>query len=393
MKKIGIITLYHNNDNYGGIAQAYALNKYIQNQGYDSELISYKRSGVHIPNLKERIKKEGVVSVVRSKLEMLPDKLYFKFTTKYATKKYGAELESKILLRKEAFLRSRELANHSEVYTENTIQECVGKYDLYISGSDQIWKPGVLQPPYVFEFLPEKYKRISYASSITVTEYPEEYGEYMKKYLSLYEWISVREKSAKSYLEALLQRTVDVVVDPTMLLDEEEWGKITKERIIKERYLFAYLLGADPDQRRRITAYANKHNLKIVTLPHVEGKLRSTDIGFGDYQMYDVDLSDFFSLIKYADLVCTDSFHAVVFSNIFETDFLAFDRIILSKKANMNSRMDTLLGMLGQSNKFIRKKTPITDNNLVPIDFVKAKEELRKNVERSKTLLNSALSD
>lgn len=55
MKKIGIITLYYNNDNYGGIAQSYALNRYIEKLGFDSELISYKRSPVHIPNLRERM--------------------------------------------------------------------------------------------------------------------------------------------------------------------------------------------------------------------------------------------------------------------------------------------------------------------------------------------------
>lgn len=393
MKKIGIITLYYNNDNYGGIAQAYALNKYIENLGYDSEVISYKRTPVHIPGVRERIKKEGLFSVICSKMEMLPEKLILKISTKYVVKKYGSDLEKKISQRKDAFKRSRELVRHSKVYTEDTIQNCIGAYDCYVSGSDQIWKPGVLQSPYVFEFLPDEYKRISYASSITVTDYPSQYGDYMKKNLAHYMWISVRENSAKTYLENLLHRSVDVVVDPTMLLDKNEWENITGERVIKEHYLFAYLLGEDHKQRKQITQYAKERNIKIVTLPHVEGKVRAADIGFGDRQLYDIDLSAFLSLIKYADCVCTDSFHAVVFSNIFETDFFVFERVILSKKANMNSRLDTLLDMLGEKNKMIYKNKAITNANLQPTDFIDAKERLREKVDQSKLLLNKALLD
>ena len=391
MKKIGIITLYYNNDNYGGIAQSYALNRYIEKLGFDSELISYKRSPVHIPNLRERIKKEGFFAVIRSKLELFPSKLYLKISTKYAVNKYGSELESKLNIRRAAFQRSRELPKHSEVYTEETISGCIGKYDCYVSGSDQIWKPGVLQPPYVFEFLPIEYKRISYASSITVTDYPLQYGDYMKKCLAQYSWISVRETSAKNYLEKLLDKSVDVVVDPTLLLDEDEWNNLANERIVEDHYMFVYLLGEDHKQRKLITQYAKDRNLRIVTLPHVEGKVRAADIGFGNVQLYDVDLASFLSLIKYADCVCTDSFHAVVFSNIFKTDFLAFERVVLSKKVNMNSRMDTLLKMLGESNKFVYKNSIITDINKKPADFTSANEKLKINVDKSRMLLNKAL--
>ena len=192
-------------------------------------------------------------------------------------------------------------------------------------------------------------------------------------------------------MENLLHRPVDVVVDPTMLLDKNEWGNITSDRIIKEHYLFAYLLGEDRKQRKQITQYAKERKIKIVTLPHVEGKVRAADIGFGDYQLYDIDLPAFLSLIKYADFVCTDSFHAVVFSNIFETNFLVFERVILSKKANMNSRLDTLLDMLGEKNKMIYKNKAITNTNLQPTDFINAKEKLRKKADQSKHLLNNAL--
>ena len=392
MKKIGIITLYYNNDNYGGIAQAYALNKYIQKLGMESELISYKRSPVKTLSIKERIKNEGFFSFFRTKFEMLPSKLKLKVATKYAVFRYQRFLQEQILLRKKAFARSREIIPHSKVLTENTIKECIGKYDIYISGSDQIWKPGVLQPPYVFEFLPREYKRISYASSITVTSFPYGYGDYMKKNLSLYSWISVRENSSKDYLESILHRKVDVVVDPTLLLSRAEWEDITSDRIINERYMFVYLLGEDSKQRKSISKYAKSKNLKIVTLPHVEGKIRAADIKFGDYHLYDVDLSHFFSLIKYAEIVCTDSFHATVFSNIFEVQFWVFERIVLSKKANMNSRMDTLLGALKEGDRYVKNLQQFNPEFAQDIDFQEKKKLLNNLVVCSAAQLENALS-
>lgn len=390
-KKAGIITLYYNNDNYGGIAQAYALNKYLEKIGWESELISYERTPVHRENLMQRIKKKGVANIFKDKIDHLPQKIYIKASNKYIKYVYKDKLQNKINLRKKAFARSRELIPHSQVYTEQTIDSCIGNYDIYISGSDQIWKPGVIQSPFVFKFLPKKYKRISYASSIAVTDYPEEYSSFLKKALSVYSWISVREQSSKIYLENLLRRNIDVVVDPTLLLDEMEWETITNKRMINEKYIFAYFLGEDPKQRKIVTNYAKNNNLKIVAFPHITGKIRAVDLHFGDYQLYDVDLSGFLSLIKYADLVWTDSFHAVVFSNIYETNFFVFERFTISKKTNMNSRIYTLLDMFNEKDQLIHPNKKNEHNYNDHVDFITRKEMIRTNIQKSKILLNKAL--
>lgn len=390
MKKAGIITLYYKNDNYGGIAQAYALNEYIRQQGIDSELISYKRSPVHIMGTKERIAKYGLLKVVKEKSENLPQKIYYRAINKKAQNKYGKELYEKVIARKAAFEDSREKIPHSEVVTEDTILEKIGnKYDYYISGSDQIWKPGVVQLPYLYSFLDDSKNRFSYASSITVTELPEEYEILMKNNLDKYKWISVREQSSKKYLEAVLKRNVDVVVDPTLLLTEKDWNCITAKRQVADHYLFAYFLGDNFKQRKKVEEFARTKNLKIVTLPHVEGKIRASDIGFGDVELYDVDLSRFLSLIKYADYVCTDSFHAVVFSNIYETNFSVFERVVFSKKSNMNSRLETLLESLDERDHFVGKYGKTMKDQQIDFQYTKAK--LRPQVKKSQDLLKRAL--
>ena len=153
--------------------------------------------------------------------------------------------------------------------------------------------------------------------------------------------------------------------------------------------MFAYFLGDNRIQRKRVQEFAKQNNLKIVTLPHVEGKVRASDIGFGDIELYDIDLAKFFSLIKYAEYVCTDSFHAVVFSNIFETNFYVFERIVFSKRHNMNSRIETLLTSFGEENCFVGKYNHLKKQS---IDFSQVKNKAKPQIERSKELLKKTFN-
>ena len=123
--------------------------------------------------------------------------------------------------------------------------------------------------------------------------------------------------------------------------------------------------------------------MKIVTLPHVEGKVRASDIGFGDIELYDIDLAKFFSLIKYAEYVCTDSFHAVVFSNIFETNFYVFERIVFSKRHNMNSRIETLLTSFGEENCFVGKYNHLKNKIAKGYTFIHEGKASNRKIERA----------
>ena len=134
MKKVGIISLYYNSKNYGGLLQAYALDKYISELGYDSELISYKRENIkplYLPPQQtkmQKLVKMGIAEVVW--------RVYSKIVTRFFAKRYSECLN----LRTEKVSEFREKSiRHSKVYTEETISECKKEYDIFISGSDQIW--------------------------------------------------------------------------------------------------------------------------------------------------------------------------------------------------------------------------------------------------------------
>lgn len=387
MHRVGILTLYYKNDNYGGIAQAYALQKYVEILGYDSSVICYRRTTSPMFDGN----KIGSIQYMYSIVYKFPEKLKLKIKNFLARRQYYDKLINNIEIRKKAFERSRLCVKHTEiVYTDETIEDLESQFDCFVSGSDQIWKPIVVRPAYVCGFVPKNKKKISYASSIAATSYPKDYSEFMKNSLKDYDWISVREDEAKKFLCNILDKNIDVVVDPTLLLPFGLWNTMASERLIKDKYIFVYLLGQSEKQRIKIKEYAKHKRMQIVTLPHVEGKVRACDIDFGDIQLYDVTLNDFFSLIKNSEKVITDSFHAVVFSLVFKRDFFVYARESFKLGGSMVSRLNTLLGSIGLQQQLVDVKTDLNSINK-SINYNKVYAELAPLIEKSQNLLKNAL--
>ena len=387
-KDVGIITLYYGNNNYGGLAQSYALYKAVTMLGCDVELISYKRTmQVAAPvsaSLLEKIKRNSISGLCDRYYRKAKDKIERKLEQNCADqlKKRGEMLE-----------KFREWIPHSTVYTKETIGQCRERYGTFISGSDQIWKPGVADEAFLFSFLdgqPDKHI-ISYASSVAVQEFPDGYLDFMKTELKKYAHISVRESVTAKTFSELLGRKVVRVTDPTLLLSREEWEEVTAERQVEEPYVFCYLLGNDKKQRRKAERIAKEQKKLLVTIPHIKNgnsfHFRMEDKDFGDRQLFEVGMEEFFSLIKYADMVITDSFHATVFSTVFERPFWVFERTAKTKKTEMNSRIHEFTQMLGLEERIMKEEKDYTKE----VDYKKAKELIKPYIELSRNYLKNSL--
>ena len=181
-------------------------------------------------------------------------------------------------------------------------------------------------------------------------------------------------------LKDLVTQPVYVSMDPTLLLSREDWDGICGNACITQPYLFCYFLGDSKLQRSLAKEYAEKHHLKIVTLPYLTENYRPCDKYFGDEQLYDVSPADFILLIKNAEAIFTDSFHATVFSMIYEKNFVVFDRAIGS---SMGSRLRGLLESVGLQERFCdtAEKNTIECISSLPgihYDRVNAKIEILK---------------
>lgn len=373
--------------NYGGILQAYALTRYLAKRGCAGEIIRYDYSS----------SKKETTALERWKNASFPEKAAKLFRRlknipiRLAKKTGGRFNQRNFTLRDKAFAEfHRTHMRYSEkIASWKTIGGCVRDYDLFITGSDQVWNQGWINGVFLLDFVPPGKAKLSYAASIAQDEIPDEQRAMLRASLKGYRAVSVREQKA---VEQLRDMHIDseLVLDPTLLLTRDEWNSLCSSRRIDGDYIFCYFLGTFPAMRKLASKFAGKHHLKIATLPHILGECRHCDLKFGDYKLYDVSPADFLSLIRYAKYVFTDSFHGCVFSFLYQKQFFAFERIDPCC-FGMSSRMDTLMKIFHTEPHFCntKEKTSLRYLESVPeIRYADAPQTLREMKKRSMDFLD-----
>ncbi|MDY3929415.1 MAG: polysaccharide pyruvyl transferase family protein [Clostridia bacterium] len=366
--KIGIITHYYKSKNYGGNLQAYALCKVLHKLGYQAEQISFFRT----KNIKCKI------SDFYHNINILKNLSVYR----------SLKLRAKAII-----TFNLNSIPHSKVYTEKNIVNSVNDYDAFITGSDQVWHPSAYCPAYLLDFVPSFKTKISYAASVAANVLPDEVKKKFKESFETFNAISVREESSVNLLKDITSCDVAVTLDPTLLLTKDEWIDISEKHSMKEKYVFCFFLGNDIKSRKLAFEFSKKHNLKIVTLPHLLGSVRNCDINFGDYLLYDVSPGMFLSLIKDAEYVFTDSFHASVFSLIFEKEFFVFYR---NGFKSMETRIYSLVDIFEVEEHFCndeRKATMEYIESLSPIEYNKSFEKYEYMKSFSIQYLHNSLID
>ena len=387
--KIGIVTIYHKNKNYGANLQAYALCAAIKklDASYDVEQISYVNAS---PKL--LIWKMSPLQFVKKGIRFVwyrTGRRLIRYLASLKDRKYRAPLAA----RTAAILDfNQNKIPHSKLYTAGTISGAADEYDVFITGSDQVWNPMWYNPAYRLDFVPEGRAKLSYAASISRDSLADEEQEIFRRSLADYTGISVREEKAIELLSPLVSQEVEWVLDPTLLLSREEWDTVATERLIPERYLFCYFLGEGTAERELATAYAEAHGLALVTLPFLHGVPRDCDRGFGEKQLYEISPADFVSLVKHAECVFTDSFHATLFSGIYGRQYVAFERSLGGQ--SMGSRLRSLLSLYETEERFCdtpERATLAYIEALPPIDYSRPLVRLGEMKERSLAFLTRNL--
>ena len=346
--KVGIITHYYNSHNYGGLLQAYALCEILCDNGINAEQICFRFNGES--NYCENHK---VLSI------LLNPKAIIRYIFRSIQNRSVIKIQRKRSIRKKKYKDFELSIPHSKtVYDKDDVENANQEYDIFITGSDQIWNLDWFTEAFFLTFVSKNNKKMAYGASIGHSKLSEAQKEVYQKYLSDFDKISVRESSAKTLLEGVLDNkdiSVECVVDPTLLLSREQWDKITSKRIIKRNYVLCYLFGNDERSRVLAERYAELNGLMVVTIPHLLDypEITSSDIGFGDRQLFDISPSDFISLIKYSACVFTNSFHACVFSRLYSVPFFVFDRI---ESKDMNVRINSFCTLFDCFNSYIDTK-------------------------------------
>lgn len=327
---IGILT-YHSGFNYGACLQAYALQNTLKKMGYKSEIINFEKDDFvasremfcrHPRRMKEIIKNVSRMPYWTSlhKREELFNR--FTFDVLHSTPRYRTEQEVK---------------DHAK------------EYDCIICGSDQIWNlskkhDAPAANPIFFLNFPKEQRRVAYAASFAkwVSEAPKHENEFMP-WLKQFDAISVREQSGVNYLKSV-GIDCEITLDPTVLLDSEDYDAICKERLISEKYILMFGWNTNQNLIAAAKKVSRELNLPVLNIvPPPRGMF------CGIKRKLDIGPREFLSMIKHAEFVVTNSFHGTAFSTTYEKPYVS----IVS--GNPDTRMASLLNQLGLSDHLVTK--------------------------------------
>lgn len=383
--KVGIITLYHGNYNFGGLLQAYALPKVLKEYfGLDAEQIDYIPAEVKI---KQKLNdKTDLLKWLYRKIYNLGIAFFDKLNRKNLDK------------RKKVFDNFLNEIPHSDrAYEYDTIEKSLKKYNLYICGGDQIWndhKENQNIKTYTLQFVPSNVKKVAYAPSMAILEISSEFKKIMGNGLDRLDAVSVREKKSIALLKTCTNKEISIVLDPVLLMTETEWKCEARDPKTNGKYILCYLLGDSIENRKAVKKFAQNIRLPILTFPFIFlNVVRKCDLFFGDIHDYTSGPREFIGLIKNAEFVITDSFHACVFSMIFETPFVVFERNKIGEKRNMNCRIYDFLEEYHLENQLVTEIEMEEMKEIPRIDYTYAHAHWKKRREESLEYLANALKD
>ena len=381
--KVGIVTLYYLNHNFGGLLQAFALPKLLNRRfGVTAEQIPYSLT---FPNSRNQ------ASAPRRRT--LGNLIY-----QAGIAFFAALTRKSIETRKKAFDRFMDEIPHcGEVYDDRSISRCGEAYPVWVCGGDQIWNTfhdTENLSVFTLQFAPKRAKKFAYAPSMAVLEMSSEGRECLRQGLAGLNHISVREKSSVEVLKTITEKPIEVVVDPVLLLRTEEWAQEAKYPRRRKKYLLCYLLNDSVSQRKAVTKLAKALGLQIVTFPHILcDVVRKCDLFFGDVHDYTSGPREFLGLIQNAECVITDSFHACVFSMIFQTPFAVFERSKPGEKGNTNSRVYDFLEEYHLQQQLVTEQTLSAMHEIPHVDFTYAHAHWKTRRAESIAYLENALKD
>lgn len=361
--------------NYGTILQAFAMQRYLENElKCSAAIINY------IPVRKETISNElSIWQRVNRKADYICDNAFRKKYKELFTKKrqrFFSAIDDTCCLT-------------SPIKSDDDFMLLQSEFDAFICGSDQIWNPYWMDPNFYLSFVKSK-KKIAYAPSIGIQTIPDNFFPEIKRLLSGFHAISVREKNGSKQIESIISKKVSNVCDPVFLLDKSYWMKYIEKYStdIKQDYVFYYLLSYHSEHWRAIKRFASERGLKIVGIPVVGREFYF----YRGEKIVDAGPFEFLKLLSSAKYVLTDSFHATSFSIILEKQFYVFERFSPKGQYSQNSRVNSLLEEYGLTNRLLKYCcTHITENK--DIDYGKVKKEHSGFIEHSKIYLKHALYD
>ncbi len=354
--KIGIITL-SKGENYGGMLQNYAVMKVYENLGHEALTIhDSTRHGIRTEKEKESTLAKLKPSYIKAVFRVRTGKKYHLKNQRdrlipgiIRAKKNASRISDAQKGRTASFSSFWENnIKHTDfsIDIKNIPEKELSDFDFFSVGSDQVWNPTYPSTSGIkfLNFIP-KNKKLTFSPSFGISELPEYVKDSYAAWLQDFNLISVREEKGAELIRHLCGKEADVICDPTIALPLEYWKEIESKPEFEtdKPYILTYFLGNETNAYRRyIEKVAKEKGCRVINLLELREPLH-----------YTAGPREFLYLVHHAEAVFTDSFHAAVFSILYQRDFVVFDRVEWG--CSMGSRLKTLLSLFSLEHRTYEK--------------------------------------
>ena len=360
MRKVGILT-FHRAHNYGAVLQVYALQQFIKANSCEVEIVNYDSDVFRQYSLLNFFKRKNPIKMAA----IILCKIRSAYTRHKAFENFIKDklLQSKLVVK--------------NIYDIETAQ-----YDLYVIGSDQVWSLQIgfgFDPIYWGVFKTENNaSKISYAASSETYPYPAKFDGQIKEALKCFLKISVREDNFANYLDEYTNKKIEVVLDPTLLVDRKIFDEIAIPPKKSSKYVLVYQVANDPEVLKVAEDVAKQINAEVIEL---KGRLSGRPKSKGCVET--ASPQEFIGFFKNASCIITTSFHGTAFSIIFEKEFY------FVSLSNYSNRSVSLLEKLCLDERVIK-----TDSKVLyeKVNYSVARLVLGKEKNKSEKFIISALN-
>ncbi len=384
-KLIGLELAYRTT-NYGAQLQAFATQQVIERMGFTTRIFNHaKQFSLASHNFGPGILYNAYLNMKTTRIRKntrvdISDEAYLQ--NRDARKKSSQQ-----------FIQDR-LKGVTHLLSYGELVKVAETMKAVIIGSDQKWTPGFCyQKINSLNFAPKGVRRISYATSLGVSAYPGYCRFLSKRMWERIDFLSVREKQGAIIIKDICgDIPVEVVVDPTYLLTKDEWEVLVPpQKMLDTPYVFCYFLGNNDESKKSARRFADKHNLKLVSVLSDES-YSPYDQVFADELVKGASPEDFINWIRGAEYVFTDSFHGTAFSVINGRQFFVFYRKRPDAKLNRNSRIDNILALWQIPDRLLTDDVDWDSFHYNSIDYGEVNLIVAQERERSLGYLTKALS-
>lgn len=356
--KVATIT-FQNTTNYGASLQCYALHRVLQILGADTEVIQYDSPYLNKPYKMAALREKGIVRYILGNIWTLMRRP-----------------------RNRNFADFNKNIKFTRTVTPNTISNLEAEYDLFLTGSDQVWNATLSghDPNYFLGFVKDKMKKGSYAASFGFQKVPKAELDWYKIQLANYHYYNVRETSGLYLVKELTGYDAKLTIDPTLLLKQDEWEKVMKTPSIHDPYILVYQITPSRKLAKIVDTLRKQSGYKVIAIPFI------MDWPHKFKSMFTIGPSEFLGLFYNASYVVTDSFHGTAFSLIFNRDFWALS----SRK---ESRITNLLEILGLENRILYFDEAINKDLTTHASYEKANDKFEEYRQNSLSIIMEMLNE